>query len=63
LPRPYSIETRGCSSADVGATVIATTPAGDIMLAVAYSGTFRMTAGDMVTAVGACNVGYGEGSD
>lgn len=47
---------QGGGSSDVGAAVAATTPSGDIILAVAYSGSFQATGGDSVTSNGASDI-------
>ena len=47
---------QGGGSRDVGAALAATTPSGDIILAVAYSGSFQATGGDTVTSNGASDI-------
>ncbi|HEX3480749.1 MAG TPA: hypothetical protein VHT91_37280 [Kofleriaceae bacterium] len=47
---------QGGGTGDVGAALAATTPSGDIVLAVAYSGSFQATGGDTVTSAGASDI-------
>lgn len=44
------------STAGAGQTIAATTPAGDIVLAAAYRGTFQLPGGDLVTSAGDLDV-------
>jgi hypothetical protein len=47
---------QGGGTGDVGATLAATTPSGDVILAVAYQGSFQATGGDMVSSAGASDI-------
>lgn len=47
---------QGASAGATGQTVAATTPAGDVILATAYKGTFQLTGGTQVTSAGDLDV-------